>query len=107
MNDKLLVQYVGCQVKSLVREYTFVVRTEGVPREFTLTIAHEAFSARRARFQDGPDICSIRLRRELAAGIGVDGSTHFPVTESDLAQYGQSHSPKSSSLPHKPGSQDE
>ncbi len=67
MGDNIIVQYVGFEAKALVREYTFSVReTSNEPREFTLTIANEAFDSRRAHYQDAPHICSLRLPRELA-----------------------------------------
>jgi hypothetical protein len=36
------------------------------PREFTFTILNEVFRSRRVRYQDAPEICSIKLHRELA-----------------------------------------
>jgi hypothetical protein len=65
MSSKVLVQYVGFEAQPMVREYTFSVRELGEPREFTLTIANEAFISHRARFQDGPSICALRLYTEL------------------------------------------
>jgi hypothetical protein len=60
------VQYVGFESKALVREYNFLVRqASSGTREFALTIVNEAFSSRRVRYQDGPDICSLKLHREL------------------------------------------
>jgi hypothetical protein len=47
------------------RQYTFSARESGAPRQFTLTIANEAFVSHRARFQDGPGICVLRLHIEL------------------------------------------
>ena len=67
MGDNIIVQYVGFEAKPSVREYTFSVReTSNEPRDFTLTITNEAFDSHRARYQDAPDICSLRLHRELA-----------------------------------------
>jgi hypothetical protein len=69
------------------------------PREFTLTIAHEAFDAHRARFQDAPDICSLKLHRELAAAENHPLKTHFRLTDSELDDYRVAHSPKSHQSP--------
>jgi hypothetical protein len=102
MSDELIVQFVGYEVQSLVREYTFSVReSKNEPRVFTLTIANTAFDGRRARFQDAPDICSLRLRRELAADANHPVNTHFQITDAELEDYRGRHSPKSSQSPYK------
>ena len=45
MSKELLMQFVGFSSKETVREYTFTVREPATePREFTLTIANEAFT---------------------------------------------------------------
>jgi len=52
MSDSLIVQFVGYEVSSLMREYRFSVReSNNEPREFTLTIANAAFDCRRARLR--------------------------------------------------------
>jgi hypothetical protein len=102
MSDSLIVQFVGYEVGPLVREYTFTVReSKSDPREFTLTIPNAAFDCRRARFQDAPDICSLRLRRELAADANHPANTHFQITDEELDDYRGHHSPKSSQSPYK------
>ena len=95
MSDKILIQYVGFAPKPLVREYTFNVIASGESREYTLTILNQAFEARQARFQDGPDICTARLRRELVEGENHPAQTHFRVSESEIEDYRVSHLPKS------------
>ena len=67
MSDSPIIQYVGFKVTPLVREYTFSVREATGAREFILNIANEAFVSRRARYQDAPAICALRLSAELAA----------------------------------------
>lgn len=92
MADQFIVQYVGFTANAPVREYSFVVRDDsGQPREYTVTIANEAFVSHRARYEDGPTICSLRLRRELAANAGDPAATQFRITDSELADY-DSHS---------------
>ena len=96
MTDKILVQYVGFQSAGLVREYTFLVREISCePREFTLTIANEAFVSHRARYQDAPDICSLRLQRELAAHANRPPATDFIITNTEIEDYRSAHAPKS------------
>jgi hypothetical protein len=82
------VQYVGFEVKDLFREYTFAVRE--VPSDtltYTVTIANEAFVRHRVRYQDAPDICSLRLHRELDTHANHPPTTHFCVTDAELATY--------------------
>jgi hypothetical protein len=95
MADQIIVQYVGFTAGALVREYSFVVRDEsGRPREYTLTIANEAFVSHRVRYQDGPNICSRRLRRELAASVNHPSTTQFCITDPELADYNNHNVPK-------------
>jgi hypothetical protein len=102
MSDSLIVQFVGYEVSPLVREYRFSVReSRNEAREFTLTIANAAFDCRRARYQDAPDICSARLRRELAADGNHPTNTHFQITDQELDDYRGRHSPKTSQGPYK------
>jgi len=102
MSDSRIVQFVGYEVRPLAREYKFTVRENKTePRQFTLTIDNAAFDGRRARFQDAPDICSLRLRKELAADANYPVTTHFQITDEELDDYRGRHSPKPSSSPYK------
>src|SRR5258708_26165169 len=95
MSDNVIVQFVSFEAKALVREYTFTVReATNEPREFTLTIANEAFVSHRARYQDAPDICSLKLRRELATDVRHPTKTHFRVSDEELDQYRDAHTHK-------------
>lgn len=100
MSKEAIVQFVGFASKPRAREYTFTVREPSMePREFTLTIPNEAFSARRLRFQDAPDVCSIKLRHELAAHANHPPETHFCITDVELEDYRSSHSPRTPKSP--------
>ena len=96
MSDSPIIQYVGFKVTPLVREYTFSVREATGAREFILNIANEAFVSRRARYQDAPAICALRLSAELAANSNHPQESHFAITASELDSYRQSHGPKPS-----------
>jgi len=104
MSDTLYIQFVECEPQALVRQYSFHVLQSGAARDFTLTIANEAFVSHRARYQDGPDICTLRLRRELSDSTHPPVGTHFYVSETELDEYRASHLPKSvqSLYPAKP-----
>lgn len=94
MADQFIVQYLGFTAGAAVREYSFVVRDESrQSREYTVTIANEAFASHRVQYQDGPNICSLRLHRELAAGTDQHAA-QFCVTDSELADYQNDHKAK-------------
>jgi len=94
MTESINVQYVGFKAKALVREYSFIVRRAlNEISEFTLTIGNEAFGSRRVRFQDAPEICSLRLRRELAVFGDQPPQAHYSISETDLDDYRSSHGP--------------
>jgi hypothetical protein len=95
MTSAIIVQYVGFQVRPLVREYTFAVREVATdPLHYTLSIPNEAFVSRRARYQDAPEICSQKLHRELDTYANHPPTTNFSVTDAELATYQDSHRPK-------------
>ena len=95
MSVTISVQYAGCESKTLVREYTFNVRKEGELRQFTLTIPNAAFVSHQARYQDGPDICSLKLQRELATYANHPPKTSYRITEAELNDYRFEHTQKS------------
>jgi hypothetical protein len=95
MTDPIIVQYIGFQAKALVREYTFAVREMATePLNYTLSIPNEAFVSHRARYQDAPEICSLRLHRELDAHANHPPTTSFYVTDTELAIYQDARKPK-------------
>ena len=95
MDDPIILQYLGFETKGTVREYTFSLRgTRGESFNYFVTIANDAFSEHRARYQDAPEICSLRLRREFATQIDHAPSTTFSSTDAELAAYKDAHTPK-------------
>jgi len=88
MIARMVVQYVGCQAKAMFREYTFAVREVACETlNYTVTIENEAFVSHRARYQDAPEICSKRLHRELDTHANHPPTTHFCVTDAELANF--------------------
>ena len=105
MSDTIIVQYMGFEVQTLVRMYKFLVReTATEPREFTLAITNEAFDSRRARFQDAPDICSLKLHHELAASSNHPLTSQFRISDAELEIYSTAHwkKPRHNPFSHKP-----
>jgi hypothetical protein len=103
MTDAILMQYLGFKPKNEWREYSFEVRyaAEEV-RQFTLTILNEAFTSHRVRYQDAPDVCSVKLRRELIVNPNHPSHTNFAISDSELADYRAAHSPKSTNRLYGP-----
>ena len=95
MSEALLLQYVGFENKGAVREYAFTLRgPDGKSSEYFVTIANAAFVARRVRYQDAPEICSLRVHREFAIRTDHPPYTRFSVTDAELADYQEAHTPK-------------
>jgi len=98
VSDQIIVQYLGFESKGDSREYAFSVREpSGEPLEYTLTVVNEAFLSHRIQYQDAPQICSLRLHRELATNANHPSTTHFSITDAELAEYHNSRKPKSPS----------
>lgn len=97
------MQYLGFESKNSGREYTFRVRyaAEDI-RDFTLTILNEAFTSHRVRYQDAPDVCSSKLRRELTTNGNHPSKTNFLITDAELDDYRLGHSSKSAKSPYAP-----
>lgn len=89
------VEYVGFIPKGTAREYTLRVReAAGDPHDFTLVIPNEAFLSHRVRYQDAPEVCFLKLQRELAACPGSLPAPHLAVSDADLEEYRVAHAPK-------------
>ena len=81
------IRYMGFRSTGDGREYTLRVEGEGDPRVFVILIPHAAFSERRARFQDAPDLCYAKLQRELALDAALAPGKTLVLTAADLADY--------------------
>jgi hypothetical protein len=103
MSDSILMLYLGFESGGQGREYAFQVRynAEDV-RDFTLTIQNEAFTSHRARYQDAPDICSLKLRREIIANANLPSNTNFAISNSELDEYRTGHTTRSSKSQYAP-----
>lgn len=86
-----LVRYIGFRTTAEGREYTMRVIDVRSSRDFALLITHEAFASRQASFQDAPDLCSARMRRDLAADPDLVPGEQIQLTAQDLADYRDSH----------------
>jgi hypothetical protein len=83
------VEYVGFKVTGAGREYTFRVRlASGDELDFVLAIPNDAFESRRVRYQDAPDICFLKLHRELAAHNVSLPEAYMRVSDAELEEFG-------------------
>jgi hypothetical protein len=90
--SKSVLQYLGFSTGSVCREYRLQVRLGEDTHVFVVSIPHAAFAQGRARLQDGPDICYLRMQRQLLA-CGIEGPTDVTISDQELAEYHVAHSP--------------
>jgi len=96
------VQYVGFTAKATVREYSFLVRETAIDsHEVIFSIMNEAFTSHRLSLQNGPDICSLKLHRELAASSNSPLKAHYRISETEMDAYRHSHASKAKLYPRK------
>jgi hypothetical protein len=89
------VEYIGFASKGGVREYALRVRRGDQFHDFTLAIPNEAFLAQRVRYQDGPEVCFLKLQRELlSCADGLLPSPYLSVSDAELEEYRSAHAPK-------------
>ena len=89
------IQSMGFKSKAVVREYSFLLRESSIePHEITFTILNEAFRSHGLRYQDAPDLCSLKLHREMATSVDDPLKSHYRITGTELDDYRDSHSPK-------------
>ena len=89
------VEYIDFTATEAVREYRLRVRRGTDIQDFTVAISNEAFLSGRVRYQDAPDICFLKIQRELAEGEeGTFPEPALKMTDQELEEYRVSHAPK-------------
>ncbi len=88
----LAVAYIGFSTVGDCREYSLQVREGDSLRHYTVAIPHSAFLQGRARLQDGPEICYLRVQQEMLT-CRLEGPTALTISDDDLAAYRLAHSP--------------
>jgi hypothetical protein len=82
------IQYVGFKSKAIVREYSFLLRESSMePQEITFAILNEAFRSHGLRYQDAPDLCSLKLHREMANSVDDPLKTNYRISGTELDDY--------------------
>jgi hypothetical protein len=89
------VEYVGFNAEIGGRSYRLrVSQASGEFLEYSLLIAHDAFVSHRVRYQDAPEICYLKLQRDLAAGGEPPVPFEQTVTDAELDAYRMAHAAK-------------
>jgi hypothetical protein len=89
------VQYVGFKSKAIAREYRSLLRESSIaPHEIVFTILNEVFRSHGLRYQDAPDLCSLKLHREMTNSVDDPLKTHYRIIGTEPDDYRDSHSPK-------------
>lgn len=82
------VRYMGFRTTGAGRAYALRVDGAGAgTRLVTITIPHEAFASKQARFQDAPDLCFAKLQRALAENADLPDGLELLVSPTDLEEY--------------------
>ncbi|HTZ75771.1 MAG TPA: hypothetical protein VMB47_17780 [Candidatus Aquilonibacter sp.] len=85
MSEGIFMEYMGFTSTTQGREYAFHVRfSPEDSRDYTVTIANGAFISRRVSYQDGPNVCSSRLKRELTANPHAPTGTSLLIDEKEI-----------------------
>ncbi len=90
-------EYVGFTVNRTSRVYNLRVKqVDAEYQYYTLAILNRAFIEQRVRYQDAPEICFLRLERELiACGVDATPASHLCITDEELKEYKEAHTKKS------------
>jgi hypothetical protein len=91
---RMRVEYMGFTNVDTNREYRLRAQDAGVFHEFVRAISLEAFTAHRARYQDAPEICFLKLQRELVECDGTWPDAYVGITDAELEEYRAAHAPK-------------
>ena len=95
MGVAVLMEYAGFRTTAKGREYAFHVRfSERDSRDYTVTIADGAFTSRLVSYQDGPSVCSSKLKRELSVNPDALTGTSFSIDEKEIEDHNARHEPE-------------
>lgn len=89
------VEYLAFTAGAATREYHLRVRRGTEFHDFTVAIPNEAFLSGLVRYQDAPDICFLKLQREIAAREDESlPAQALSMTDQELEEYKIAHTPK-------------
>jgi hypothetical protein len=97
------VEYLGFTADERERDYALRVwSASGGSHDFHVAIQNQAFLAHSLRYQDAPEICFLKLQRELVAAGDQLPALRLAVTAAELEDYRTSHAPKAPKRRPKP-----
>ncbi len=91
------IRYLGFELKSRGRDYNYqVIDAKAVvpTRDFTFTISNQAFVQHAVPYQDAPDICYQKLRKQM--DLEASGEVIAPrstVSDAEFEEYRAKHRP--------------
>jgi hypothetical protein len=89
------VEYLDFSVGKGTRDYRLRVRRGAESHEVTIAIPMEAFLSGRVRYQDAPDICFLKVQREIEGREDLGFPTRaLALTDEEFEEYKVSHTPK-------------
>ncbi len=95
------LEYMGFSSVGSARVYNLRVRLDAQhARDCTVAIPMAAFLSGRVRYQDAPEVCFLKLQRELRACTHETLAAHFEISDAELDEYRSAHSGKPA--PRKP-----
>jgi hypothetical protein len=81
------IRYMGFECTQEGRAYRLRVEGMSDPRLVTVVIPTAAFASRKARFQDAPELCYLRLQRELAMNTDLPDGLELVITADEMDAY--------------------
>lgn len=91
------IRYLGFQLKPRGRDYNYQVIDAKAPvptRDFTFTISNQAFTQHSVPYQDAPDICYQKLRKQLdLETAGQSLPPHATISGEEFDEYRAKHRP--------------
>jgi hypothetical protein len=95
------VEYRDFTPGKATRVYHLRVRRGTELHEFTVAIPNEAFLHGRVRYQEAPDVCYLKMLREIAT-CGEDKlpARALSLTDQELDEYRVAHAPKNPARRH-------
>ncbi len=92
----ILVEYLEFRAGEASREYRLRVGRGADVRGVTVAISNEAFLSGLVRYQDAPEICFLKIRRELAAHEdGTLLARDHHMSDQELEEYRVAHATRS------------
>jgi hypothetical protein len=89
------VEYLDFTAGEVAREYHLRVRRGAEAHDVTVVIPNEAFLSGRVRYQDAPDVCFLKIQKELTEAEGGVPARTLRMSDEELEEYKVAHTPKS------------